>query len=69
MLKENEENLLEMPFEIMLGQITNLSQKFVVEEGSIEVEALAKFDKQMVEMKVPTILLERLRKEFEDSNK
>jgi hypothetical protein len=46
-----------------------LSQRFVIEEGAQEAEALAKFDKQMVQMKVPTILLERLKKEFEESNR
>lgn len=73
MMKENEEALLEMPFEVMLGYITNMPVKFVIEEVPLGSEASTlvackKFDKQMVAMKVPTILLERLYREFDESN-
>ena len=37
MLKENEEQLLQMPFEVMLTQIVNMPIKFFVQEfGSAE---------------------------------
>lgn len=36
MLKENEEKMLEMPFEVMLSQITNVPIKFVIDESLVD---------------------------------
>ena len=54
-----------MPFEKILSQINVMPIKFVFGEEESE-EALKKFDKQM-DIKMRTFLLERLKKEFEDS--
>lgn len=43
--------------------------KFVIEENANSVAATERFDKMMLKMKVPTILLERLYGEFDESNK
>ena len=64
LLKEYEDILLGMPFEVLLTQMVNLPVKYLIitrEEG----EAVAKFDKAMKKLKVPTMLLERLRREFD----
>ena len=47
-----------------------MPQNYLLEEEAKERQgqALATFDRQMVGIKVPTILLERLKKEFDDSN-
>jgi hypothetical protein len=65
LLKEHEEKLLEMPFEKILSQINVMPIKFVFGEEESE-ESLKKFDKQM-DIKMRSFLLERLKKEFEDS--
>lgn len=62
MLKANEEHLLEMPFEILLTQITTLPTRYLLSSEPLD------FDRAMHELRVPTILLERLKKEFDDSN-
>jgi len=67
LLGENEEKLLDMPFEQILGQISHMPIRFVLEESQNIEESLSKFDKQM-SIKIPTILLERLSKEFEESS-
>ena len=68
-LKENEEALLGMPFEVMLTQVVNLPTKYFIcdHKGDKESEqrALDKFDKQMKQIKVSTMLLERLKREFD----
>ena len=60
LLKSNEEMLLGMPFEIMLTQIVNMPTKYLI--GGIDVES---FDKGMKQLKIPTMLLERLKREFD----
>jgi hypothetical protein len=71
-LKENEEQLLQMPFEVMLTQIVNMPIKFFVKEfGSAEKElaAVEDFDRRVSKLKIPTILLERLKHEFDQNYK
>lgn len=65
-LNENEERLLDMPFEQILSQINTMPVRFVLEESLNSKEKRARFDKQM-KIKVPTILLERLRREYLES--
>ena len=69
LLKEYEDVLLGMPFEVMLTQIVNLPIKFLIvnHKGNEEEEAksLERFDKQMKTVKLPTMLLERLKREFD----
>lgn len=61
MLKEREEEMLEWPFEMILSQINMMPIKFIFGECQND-----KFDKLM-QMKLGSFLLERLRKEFDDS--
>ena len=81
-MREFEEQLLDMSFEMMLSQMPNLQQKFFIcsmEESrgggetpsAAEREAwqrlqLKKLDKAMTVTKIPTILLERLKREFDE---
>ena len=67
MLKENEEDLLNWSFEMILSQINILPIKFVFGEEE-SVEAKKKFEKQM-EIELRSFLIERLKREFEDSIK
>ena len=67
LLKENEEKMLDMPFEVILTQIVHLPIKFVVEESANVEQSRSQFDKQM-QIKIPTILLERLKREFDESS-
>lgn len=73
MLKENEEALLRMPFEVMLTQVVNLPTKFLItseaRKPEEEAAALQRFDKTMKSIKVPTMLLERLKREFDNNYK
>jgi hypothetical protein len=67
-LRDNEEKLLTMPFEIMLCQIVNLPTKYFIvpfKNEDEEREGIVNFDKQMKGIKIPTMLLERLKKEFD----
>ena len=77
-LQEFEESLLDMTFEMMLTQIQHLPHKFFMMETAIQFEdedkkqayiatELKNLDKQMQTMTVPTILLERLKKEFDET--
>ena len=77
-LTEFEESLLGMNFEMMLTQIQHLPHRFLVMEDPIKFESpeqkeefiqneLKNLDKQMQKMTVPTILLERLKKEFDET--
>eukprot|EP00347_Sterkiella_histriomuscorum_P016146 403354306 len=71
-LRENEEKLLTMPFEIMLSQIINLPQKFLVQQFKSEEEereGIKTFDKQLKDFKIPTMLMERLKTEFDQNYK
>ncbi|CDW77618.1 rab-like gtpase activating [Stylonychia lemnae] len=71
-LRENEEKLLTMPFEIMLSQVVNLPTKFLIRQFSSEEEerqAISEFDKQIKELKIPTMLIERLKTEFDQNYK
>jgi hypothetical protein len=71
-LKEYEEQLLNMPFEIMLTQIPNLPTKYyiiVYKNEEEEREGVVKFDKQMKTLKIPEMLLERLKREFDEHYK
>ena len=67
MLKVWEEEMLEMPFERILTQINIYPIKFFFGEPDTPENRL-KFDKQM-SMKLASFLLERLKREFEDSIK
>ena len=67
MLKVWEEEMLEMPFERILTQINIYPIKFFFGEPD-SVENRLKFDKQM-SMKLASFLLDRLKREFEDSIK
>ena len=64
-LKENEEALLGMPFEVMLTQVVNLPTKFLI---TPEKDVL-KFDAALKQVRVPSMLLERLKKEFDTNFK
>jgi hypothetical protein len=59
-----------MPFEVLLTQVQNMPNRYLLDDsqGTEQAKARIKFDKEMVAIKVPTILLERLKKEFDDSN-
>lgn len=61
-----------MNFEIMLTQIVNLPFKFLIDNYKSEEEERAgiiKFDKQVNSIRIPTMLLERLKKEFDENYK
>jgi hypothetical protein len=62
MLAENEDKILELPFEVILAQITSMPARFCFDETDNKQQ----FDRLM-RIKVPTILLERLQKEFNES--
>jgi hypothetical protein len=55
-----------MPFEQILSQINAMPVKFVLEEAINAKEKQTRFDKQM-KIKVPTILIEKLRREYLES--
>lgn len=59
--------MLEMPFERILTQINVYPIKFFCGDSD-SAEARARFDRQM-SMKLTSFLLERLKREFEDSIK
>jgi len=80
MLKEYEEELLSMNFEVMLTQIVQMPARFMItsrdgdqtEEERREIEgqlAIRKFNEQMQQMEVRSMLLERLEREFSESFK
>lgn len=69
MIKTFEDALLDMPFEMLLTQITSVPAKFLIIDSDapeVKIEELAAFDREMSELKTPTILLERLKREFDD---
>jgi hypothetical protein len=64
--------LLGMPFEVMLTQIVNLPIKFLIVNHKSEGEAMAaieRFDSKMRALNIPTMLLERLKREFDQNLK
>ena len=68
MLQENEEKLLTMPFEIMLTQVVNLPTRYLIHQfpdQAAEAEAISQFDSALQKLKIPTMLLERLKREFD----
>ena len=70
MLKDFEDVLLGMPFEVMLTQIVNLPLKFlIVNHKGEEKEAIEKFDNKMRSVNIPNMLLERLKREFDQNLK
>lgn len=58
-----------MPFEVLLTQIVNMPGKYLLKEGSggVDNQVVAQFDKQLRDIKLPTMLLERLKKEFDEN--
>lgn len=59
-----------MPFEVMLTQLPNLPIKFFINESTDEEQRdIERFDKQMRGLKIPTMLLERLKQEFDNNYK
>jgi|LauGreDrversion4_2_1035121.scaffolds.fasta_scaffold328581_1 hypothetical protein len=68
MLQTWEEEMLEMPFERILTQINLYPIKFFCGDSD-SAEAKARFDKQMSMKQLTSFLLERLKREFEDSIK
>lgn len=78
-LREYEEQLLDMSFEMMLSQMPHLQMKFLIasmdKDTSESPEAAVTFkqeevkllDKQLNSLVIPTILLERLKREFDES--
>jgi hypothetical protein len=64
-LKENEDSLLGMPFEVMLTQVVNLPAKFLISTH----QDVLKFDVALKQVRVPSMLLERLKKEFDTNFK
>lgn len=70
LLKDFEDVLLGMPFEVMLTQIVNLPLKFlIINHKGEEKEAIEKFDNKMRSVNIPTMLLERLKREFDQNLK
>ena len=70
MLSHFEEHLLAMNFEVMLTQIVNLPTKYLVREYPSEQEetkALQDFDHAIKNVRLPRMLLERLKKEFDEN--
>ena len=59
LLKEAEEQLLEMTFERILGQITTMPIKFIFGEDESEM-AYWRLDKQMRGVEIRAFLIERL---------
>ena len=58
-----------MPFEMLLSQIVTLPNKFIIleaENHEEQMQELADFDRAMANLQTPTILLERLKREFDD---
>lgn len=53
-----------MPFEVLLTQIVNLPQKFLLKDDGGMVQT---FDKKFKDIKLPLMLLERLKKEFDEN--
>ena len=70
-MRENEEHLLAMPFEVLLTQIPNLPVRFYLHDylnvEDMERAAIVKLDSTLKEIKLPTMLLERLKKEFDQN--
>ena len=67
-----------MPFEVLLTQIPNLPSRFFLQEyhqeGEVDGEtneriAIEKLDNTLKDIKLPTMLLERLKKEFDENFK
>lgn len=77
-LQQFEEQLLDLSFEMMLSQMPNLQQKFFicplpnastatsVEKAAWQREQCRELDKAFTVTKIPTILLERLKREFDE---
>ena len=73
-----EEQLLDMSFEMMLSQMPNLQQKFFIcpfdgpdsapetEKEAWRKSQIKKLDRAFTVTKIPTILLERLKREFDE---
>ena len=55
-----------MSFEVLLTQIVNLPTKYFINEEE-EEENKIDFDRKMKEIKLPAMLLERLKKEFDEN--
>ena len=69
-LKEYEDQLLAMPFEVLLTQVVSMPQKYFImdyEDKVRELEGIEVFDRAMTLIKIPTMLLERLKKEFDEN--
>jgi hypothetical protein len=59
-----------MPFEVLLTQIVNMPNKYLLKEGGgggADNQVVAQFDKKLRDIKLPTMLLERLKKEFDEN--
>ena len=79
-MREYEEQLLDMSFELMLSQMPQLQQKFIIcamdedrestatkeEKEQWQLEQRRQLDIAMNQTKIPTILLERLKREFDE---
>ncbi len=79
-LQEFEEQLLDMSFELMLSQMPHLQQKLFIcamdeteaaaatgeQKEKWQLEQRRKLDIAMTSTKIPTILLERLKREFDE---
>lgn len=61
-----------MNFEIMLTQIINIPTKFLIKgypNEETEREGIAEFDKNVEKINISEMLLERLKKEFDENYK
>ena len=70
MLSHFEEQMLAMNFEVLLTQIVNIPTKYLVREyadADEDTKAVQTFDRQVKAIKLPTMLLERLKKEFDEN--
>ena len=62
--------MLSMPFEVMLTQIPNMPVKFFIvkyETGAEEKEGIHLFDLQLQQIKLPNMVLDKLKMEFDDN--
>ena len=63
--------MLAMGFEVLLTQIVNLPTKYLIKEypggEDEERKAVETFDREFKGVKIPTMLLERLKKEFDEN--
>jgi len=70
-LQRFEADMLAMGFEVLLTQIVNFPTKYLIKEypggEDEERKAVETFDREFKGVKIPTMLLERLKREFDEN--